>query len=72
MDIMNHITAHLAQLNTGDTWTLSAQDLYMSRADFSSLSMLLKHQSEQGTFSVSLPESLKSWLGSTSVTLTKN
>ncbi|BBF76801.1 MAG TPA: hypothetical protein DIT34_03150 [Acinetobacter ursingii] len=72
MNILSNISAQIAQLTTGETWTLSAQDLYMSRDDFSSLSIFLKQESQNGTFSVAIPETLKSWLGSTSLTVTKH
>ena len=72
MNILSNISAQIAQLTTGETWTLSAQDLYMSRDDFSSLSIFLKQESQKGTFSVAIPETLKSWLGSTSLTVTKH
>ena len=72
MNILSNISAQIAQLTTGETWTLSAQDLYMSRDDFSSLSIFLKQISRNGTFSVAIPETLKSWLGSTSLTVTKH
>ncbi|WP_218665720.1 MULTISPECIES: hypothetical protein [Acinetobacter] len=72
MNILSNISAQIAQLTTGETWTLSAQDLYMSRDDFSSLSIFLKQESQNGTFSVAVPETLKSWLGSTSLTVTKH
>ena len=72
MNILSNISAQIAQLTTGETWTLSTQDLYMSRDDFSSLSIFLKQESQNGTFSVAIPETLKSWLGSTSLTVTKH
>lgn len=72
MNILSNISAQIAQLTTGETWSLSAQDLYMSRDDFSSLSIFLKQESQNGTFSVAIPETLKSWLGSTSLTVTKH
>ncbi|MBK0064692.1 MULTISPECIES: hypothetical protein [unclassified Acinetobacter] len=72
MNILSNISEQIAQLNTGETWTLSAQDLYMSRNDFSSLSIFLKNESQNGTFSVNIPETLKSGLGSTSLTVTKH
>ena len=72
MNILSNISAQIAQLTTGETWTLSAQDIYMSRDDFSSLSIFLKQESQNGTFSVAIPETLKSWLGSTSLTVTKH
>ncbi|MCU4482854.1 hypothetical protein [Acinetobacter ursingii] len=72
MNILSNISAQIAQLTTGETWTLSAQDLYMSRDDFRSLSIFLKQESQNGTFSVAVPETLKSWLGSTSLTVTKH
>ncbi|MBJ9986452.1 hypothetical protein IAE19_13520 [Acinetobacter sp. S40] len=72
MNILSNISEQIAQLNTGETWTLSAQDLYMSRNNFSSLSIFLKNESQNGTFSVNIPETLKSGLGSTSLTVTKH
>lgn len=72
MNLLSNISEQIALLNTGETWTLSAQDLYMSRHDFSSLSVFLKYESQNGTFSVTTPETLQSGLGLTSLTVIKH
>lgn len=72
MDILSNISKKIAQLNTGESWTLSAYDLYMSRNDFSSLSVFLVRESQNGCFSIIVPEAIKPWLGTTSLTVIKD
>ena len=71
MNILANISEKIAQLNTGESWTLSAHDLYMSRNDFSSLSVFLARESQNGCFSVIVPQAIKPWLGTTSLTVIK-
>lgn len=52
MDIPHQISMQLEQLNQGEQWTFSAQELYMSHNDFNSLSILLTRESEKGEFSI--------------------
>lgn len=59
MDILSNISKKIAQLNTGESWTLSAHDLYMSRNDFSSLSVFLARESQNGCFSIIVPKAIK-------------
>ena len=72
MDILSNISKKIAQLNTGESWTLSVYDLYMSRNDFSSLSVFLARESQNGCFSIIVPDAIKPWLGTTSLTVIKD
>ena len=73
MDLLNQVSKRISALDSGEKWTLSAQELLMSRADFQSLSVYLTRQSEEnGDFSLSIPKSVKPWLGSTSLTVIKH
>ncbi|MCU4401751.1 hypothetical protein [Acinetobacter pittii] len=72
MDIPHQISKQLEQLNQGEQWTFSAQELYMSHNDFNSLSILLIRASEKGEFSITRTQHTKPWVGTHSVTLTKH
>ncbi|MBN6494492.1 hypothetical protein [Acinetobacter pittii] len=72
MDILHQISMQLEQLNQGEQWTFSAQELYMSHNDFNSLSILLTRESEKGKFSITRTQHHKAWMGTDSVTLTKH
>ena len=72
MNLLHQIATHINSLNTGEQWTVSAQELFMSRADFQSLSLFLSREAEKGHFSIHIPQSLRSWLEHTSVTVIKN
>ena len=50
MDIPHQISTQIEQLNQGEQWTFSAQELYMSHNDFNSLSILLTRASEKANF----------------------
>ena len=41
VDTLNRISNHIHQLHTGEQWTLSVQDLLISRTDFQSISVFL-------------------------------
>ncbi|WP_373358169.1 hypothetical protein ACEN3H_17255 [Acinetobacter lactucae] len=72
MDIPHQISKQLEQLNQGEQWTFSAQELYMSHNDFNSLSILLTRASEKGDFTITRTQHHKTWVGTDSVTLTKH
>jgi len=72
MDILNQISTQIAALDSGETWRVSAQDLFMSHADFHSVSIYISREAEKGQFSVSIPAVFSSWIGSSSVTVTKH
>lgn len=72
MNLLHHISTHINTLHSGEQWTVSAQQLFISRADFQSLSLFLSREAEKGDFSIHIPESLRSWLDHTSVTVIKN
>jgi len=44
MDILNQISTQIAALNSGEKWHLSAQDLFISHADFHSLSIYISRE----------------------------
>ncbi|KAF1020546.1 MAG: hypothetical protein GAK29_03598 [Acinetobacter bereziniae] len=52
MDLLKQVSNQIAQLRSGEKWTLSIQDLFISRADFQSLSVFLCRESEKGSFSL--------------------
>lgn len=68
MDIPHQISTQIEQLNQGEQWTFSAQELYMSHNDFNSLSILLTRASEKGEFSITRTQHNKPWVGTHSVT----
>ena len=72
MDLPYQISNRIAQLRSGEKWTVSIQDLLISRADFQSLSVFLSRESENGTFSLGDAENAKLRFGLTSLTITKN
>ncbi len=73
MDLLTQISKRIAKLNSGEKWTISAQDLLLSRTDFQSISVYLSRKAaEKGDFSVSTPESLTPWYGNTSFTIIKH
>lgn len=72
MDILHQISKQVEQLNQGEQWTFSAQELYMSHNDFNSLSILLTRESENRDFTITRTQHNKPWVGTQSVTLTKH
>ena len=72
MDILNQVSAKIAALDSGDQWVLTAKELWMSRADFQSLSVYLSREAAQGDFSIDLAQNMPAWLGHSSVTVTKH
>jgi len=71
MDFLQQISIQLEQLNQGEQWTFSAQEFYMSHNDFNSFSILLTRESEKGDFTITQTQHNKPWVGTNSVTLTK-
>lgn len=71
MDIPHQISTQIEQLNQGEQWTFSAQELYMSHNDFNSLSILLTRASEKANFQL-LALSIINLGSAHSVTLTKH
>ncbi len=55
MDILHRISRRIDALPAGEQWVVSAQDLWISRADFQSISVFLSRESQKGGFSVSAP-----------------
>lgn len=65
MDIPHQISMQLEQLNQGEQWTFSAQELYMSHNDFNSLSILLTRASEKVSFQLHAPSIINHGLAHT-------
>lgn len=72
MDLLNQISNQIEQLNSGEKWTVSVQDLLISRADFQSVSVFLSRESEKGLFSLSDLGTIKVRFDQTSLTIIKN
>ncbi|MFW2076189.1 hypothetical protein ACG94X_00410 [Acinetobacter sp. ULE_I010] len=72
MDLLNQISNQIEQLNSGEKWTVSVQDLLISRADFQSVSVFLSRESEKGLFSLSDLGTIKARFDQTSLTIIKN
>lgn len=72
MTILNRVSAKIDTLNSGEQWVITAQDLWMSRSDFHSLSVYLSRESMNGHFSVQTQEPKLAWLGATSLKVIKN
>lgn len=72
MDLLNQISNRIAQLHSGEKWTVSVQDLLISRADFQSLFVFLNRESEKGLFSLKDIEKAQTRFTQTSLTIVKN
>ncbi|WP_071890146.1 hypothetical protein [Acinetobacter larvae] len=72
MDVLQKICNQIILLNTGEHWTLSAQELFISRSDFHSISVFLSRESEKGAFSLTALPSCNPLDLSTSLTIIKN
>lgn len=72
MDMLNQISNRIATLSSGETMTLTAQNLLISRGDFQAISVYLSRESEKGQFSIDLPKRLATWFEQTSLTVIKN
>ena len=72
MDILTKISGKIDHLNTGEQWSIRAQDLWISRADFQSLSMYLSKEAEKGEFSIQTNDTFSSRLGGTELIVTKH
>ncbi|MBJ9953352.1 MULTISPECIES: hypothetical protein [unclassified Acinetobacter] len=72
MDLLKQISNRIAQLRSGEKWTLSIQDLFVSRADFQSISVFLCRESEKGQFSLKHTDQLTAGFDGTSLTIVKN
>ena len=71
VDTLNRISNHIHQLHTGEQWTLSVQDLLISRTDFQSISVFLSREANKGHFSL-LEGQATSYIGHTSLTIIKH
>lgn len=72
MDMLNQISKQIAVLNAGEKWTVSAQDLLISRADFHSISVYLVRESQKGRFSIDPVKAKNSWFDPTTLTIIKH
>ena len=72
MDILTKISGKIDHLNTGEQWSIRAQDLWISRADFQSLSMYLSIEAEKGKFSIQSNDTFSPRLGGTELIVTKH
>lgn len=72
MDILNRITRKIAALPAGEECIISAQELWLSRADFQSVSAFLSRESEKGSFSIAAAEDAPARIGSASLLVTKH
>ena len=72
MDILTKISGKIDHLNTGEQWSIRAQDLWISRADFQSLSIYLSKEAEKGKFSIQTNDTFSSRLGGTELIVTKH
>ena len=72
MDMLDQISEQIAVLDSGEKWTLSAQDLLFSGADFHSISVFLSLDSEKGFFSIEQDLPKKQWFQPTEITITKH
>ena len=72
MDILTKISGKIDHLNTGEQWSIRAQDLWISRADFQSLSMYLSKEAEKGKFSIQSKDTFSPRLGGTELIVTKH
>ena len=72
MDILTKISGKIDHLNTGEQWSIRAQDLWISRTDFQSLSMYLSKEAEKGKFSIQSNDTFSPRLGGTELIVTKH
>ncbi len=72
MDILTKISGKIDHLNAGEQWSIRAQDLWISRADFQSLSMYLSKEAEKGEFSIQSNDTFSPRLGGTELIVTKH
>lgn len=72
MDILTKISGKIDHLNTGEQWSIRAQDLWISRADFQSLSIYLSKEAEKGKFSIQSKDTFSPRLGGTELIVTKH
>lgn len=72
MDILTKISGKIDHLNTGEQCSIRAQDLWISRADFQSLSIYLSKEAEKGKFSIQSKDTFSPRLGGTELIVTKH
>ena len=70
--MLSQISNQIAILNSGEKWTVSVQDLLISRADFHCISAFLVRESEKGIFSIEQDAPKNPWFQKTELTITKH
>ncbi len=70
--MLNKIFEQIAVLDAGEKWTVSAQDLLISRADFHSIFVYLLRETEKGLFSIDQQNPKNPWFERTTLTIIKN
>lgn len=72
MDILNQLTNEIEKLSLGEKRNITAQELFLSRNDFQSISAYLTREAEKGHFSISKHSETTSHLAPTSLTVIKH
>lgn len=70
MDLLQDVSQRIAQMQSGEQVIISAQALFISRADFHSMLAFLNKESKQGHFAIEGHGS-SSWFELTSLTINK-
>lgn len=71
MNFLNNISERITHLKSGEHVTISAQELLISRADFQSVLVYLKHESKKGDFLIQDEALVENWFDRTSLTINK-
>lgn len=71
MDILNQLSSEIEKLSVGEKKNITAQELFLSRNDFQSISVYLSREAEKGHFSITRSEP-SSAIGSISLTVVKH
>ena len=50
MDILKQISTQIAALDSGEKWSVSAQDLWINHADFHSVSIYISREAKKDNF----------------------
>lgn len=72
MNVFDQINRRIASLKPGQQWTLSPSDLFLSRADFLSISAFIQAEAKKGEFSVKLHQDAVQGFGCNALTIIKN
>lgn len=72
MDILNRLSNEIAKLSVGEQWSITAQELFLSRNDFQSISAYLCHEAKKGQFSITAPLKSSNHIAATYLTVIKH